>query len=209
MSVVLLALALFGCTGSPDKVKSGPSGFDSRPDTEDTEDTQDTQDTEDTASPTDSGTDTADTGPLDTAVVDTGPFVTVEVGTGEFAYVPLAPNDPIEIIAGPQGGYHFLGGLRVCNMTPPFDIHFQVVDSATGTLVTDLYYWQWMLIDEGNGCRNTYNLFGYINVILLAYGDQDTPPELLDGNLVEMRMEVTDTMGLVESGAVEVAAWSQ
>ena len=53
------------------------------------------------------------------------------------------------------------------------------------------------------------NLFGFINVIALAYGDQDTPPELLDGNTVEMRFTVTDALGREESSAVQVIAWSQ
>ena len=184
-----------------------PGPRDTQVDDTDDSDT-DPSDTATTDSADTQGTGTADTGTADTGTTDTGPVITVQVGTGESSFVALAPLDPIEIVAGLQGGYHFLGALRVCNMDAPFDVHFQAIDIASGTLVTDLYYWQWMLIDEGNGCRNTYNMFGYINVALMAYGDQDTAPELLDGHLVELRIEVTDSLGRVESSSVEVNAWS-
>jgi len=211
MSTALLALALTGCDDPPEKPRLvRPENVTETAIVPDTStpidsDTAAATDTGDTAGPPD----TAPNHTGDTALVDTGPFFTVEVGTGEFAYTPLANNDPIEIIAGWQGGWHFLGGLRVCNMEAPFDVRYVVTDVPSGEVVADQFYAQWLLIDEANGCRNTYNLFGFINVIGLAYGDQDTPPELLDGHLVEMRFTVTDALGREETGAVQVVAWSQ
>jgi hypothetical protein len=37
----------------------------------------------------------------------------VELGTGEVEFVPLADGDELDIIHGPQGGYHFTVSLRV------------------------------------------------------------------------------------------------
>jgi hypothetical protein len=214
MCIALLALALSGCQSPADPsglVRPPPvpdTGLDSetsRPPLTDTG-TRPTADTatRDTATPGD----TRALHTADTSEVDTGPFFSVEVGTGEFSYVPLAANDPIEIIAGWQGGWHVLGGLRVCNMLAPFDVRYTVTDLPSSTVVSDQFYVQWALIDEGNGCRNTYNLLGFLNVIALAYGDLDTPPELLTGHVLEMKFTVTDALGREETGAVEVVAWS-
>lgn len=37
----------------------------------------------------------------------------LEIGAGEIAFVPLATGDVVEIIHGPQGGYHFTVSMRV------------------------------------------------------------------------------------------------
>ncbi len=189
-------MLLVGCSGTPRHVGSGQTPTDTADSDGDTTVTAHTADT--------AAAHTADTGPP----VDTGPFFTVQPGTGEAGFTPLAPDDPVEIIYGFQGGWHMLGALRVCNMSAPFDVHFQITDVASGEIVADQYYVQWMLIDEGNGCRYTYNLFGFLNVTALVDGELDTPPELLDGHTMQMLYEVTDTLGRQESGSIEVLAWS-
>ena len=37
----------------------------------------------------------------------------VEIGTGEIEFQPLDDGDMLDIIQGPQGGFHLLGSLRV------------------------------------------------------------------------------------------------
>lgn len=37
----------------------------------------------------------------------------VELGTGEVEFVPLAEGDELEVVHGPQGGYHFTVSMRV------------------------------------------------------------------------------------------------
>lgn len=42
----------------------------------------------------------------------------LEVGTGEINFVPLEDGDTLEIIQGPQGGFHLLTSLRVHGIAP-------------------------------------------------------------------------------------------
>lgn len=52
---------------------------------------------------------------------DAGPDAgggTVELGTGSAAFEPLAAEQPLDIVAGPQGGYHFIVHARMREMAP-------------------------------------------------------------------------------------------
>ena len=42
----------------------------------------------------------------------------VELGTGELQFVPLDPGQEIEVIRGPQGGYHLLASVRTHDVDP-------------------------------------------------------------------------------------------
>ena len=44
--------------------------------------------------------------------------VCVELGSGEDSYAKLEDGDPIEMIAGVQGGYHIVAGFRVLDISP-------------------------------------------------------------------------------------------
>lgn len=43
---------------------------------------------------------------------------TVEVGTGLATFTPIADGDDLEVVHGPQGGYHVLGSLRASGLWP-------------------------------------------------------------------------------------------
>ena len=42
----------------------------------------------------------------------------VEIGTGEITFVPIEDADTLEIIQGPQGGFHLLTSVRVHGIAP-------------------------------------------------------------------------------------------
>jgi len=42
----------------------------------------------------------------------------VEIGTGEITFVPIEDDDTLEIIQGPQGGFHLLTSVRVHGIAP-------------------------------------------------------------------------------------------
>lgn len=42
----------------------------------------------------------------------------LEIGTGEMEFRPLADGDPLEVVLGPQGGYHVVGNARVVGFVP-------------------------------------------------------------------------------------------
>ncbi len=54
-------------------------------------------------------------GMIDAAELPDGP-PTVEIGTGMFAFEPLVAGQELDLIAGPQGGYHFILHARMRGM---------------------------------------------------------------------------------------------
>ncbi|HMV68019.1 MAG TPA: hypothetical protein PKA64_14325 [Myxococcota bacterium] len=42
----------------------------------------------------------------------------IEIGTGDLDFVPLTPGQEIEVIRGPQGGYHVLASVRTRGVEP-------------------------------------------------------------------------------------------
>ncbi|MBT8493344.1 MAG: hypothetical protein KJO07_09835 [Deltaproteobacteria bacterium] len=42
----------------------------------------------------------------------------VELGSGESSFEPLVDGDEIEVVLGPQGGYHLVGSARVGGIDP-------------------------------------------------------------------------------------------
>jgi hypothetical protein len=59
---------------------------------------------------------------------DGGVATTVlEVGTGRDRFVPLGEADEVEVVFGPQGGYHIWGSLRTRGLDPDnAEVHFRV-----------------------------------------------------------------------------------
>jgi len=57
----------------------------------------------------------------------------VELGTGQLEWESLRTNDPtIELIYGPQGGFHVWGRARFATFEPDVDISFRAVRSRDG-----------------------------------------------------------------------------
>jgi hypothetical protein len=53
--------------------------------------------------------------PVDVTLIPGG---VAELGTGTTAFEPLAPDQELGLVAGPQGGYHFIVHSRIREMTP-------------------------------------------------------------------------------------------
>jgi hypothetical protein len=47
-----------------------------------------------------------------------GPGIAIELGTGAVDFEPLAPDQDLELIAGPQGGHHFILHARARGIIP-------------------------------------------------------------------------------------------
>ena len=55
---------------------------------------------------------------VSTALGCAPPDPAIQLGTGELAFEPRSPGDEIEVIRGPQGGYHLLGSMQVRDVEP-------------------------------------------------------------------------------------------
>ena len=50
--------------------------------------------------------------------IDAGPVVTAEIGTGMFGFERLVEDQTLDLISGPQGGFHFVVHARMRGMNP-------------------------------------------------------------------------------------------
>jgi hypothetical protein len=116
----------------------------------------------------------------------------IVIGSGATAYEPLAEGSPLTMVHGPQGGWHMLGSAQFANLLPIVAIHYTITVVADGTVISDNNYRVQMVRDAT--CSGYFpGMYGYLDVAALAEGDSDTPPELLGGAELELRMEVVDT----------------
>ncbi len=57
----------------------------------------------------------------------------VELGTGQFSWEPLdRPEATLELVYGPQGGFHLWGRARWSGEAPDVDVSFRVTRSSDG-----------------------------------------------------------------------------
>ena len=119
----------------------------------------------------------------------------LEIGTGETVFEELNAGDPVVMWHGPQGGWHILGSARVANMGHIIDMDFTITDRPSGVVVSNNFY-RVGLSMEGD-CVGTYpGMFGYLNVMPLSQGEQDTPPELIAYHELDVKMTATNADGL-------------
>ncbi len=129
----------------------------------------------------------------------------VEIGTGDQFFVPLAEGSQLMMISGPQGGWHMLGSVRVTGTGPEVHIQYEIVHKQTGAIISNNSYNLALLMDEE--CSGTFvGMYGYLGVEELAQGEADTPPEVLAGDTLVLRMHVQDYDFVEVEGKVEVTA---
>ncbi len=130
----------------------------------------------------------------------------VVVGDGVDVFHALGDHDPVTMVHGPQGGWHIAGSVHVENTDPVVDVHFSIIESQSGLLVSNNTY-RVMLEPRGACAGEFMGMYGYLFVYEMIDGLRDTPPELLTDHDLVMVMEVTDASGRHgEASMVVVAA---
>jgi len=129
----------------------------------------------------------------------------VEIGTGEAFFVDLPSGSALTMVHGPQGGWHMLASVRVTGTRPEVHIQYEIEHRETGAIISDNSYNLALLMDEE--CSGTYvGMYGYLDVSSLAQAELNTPPELLDGDDLILRMDVQDFDFVEALGEVQVVA---
>ena len=84
---------------------------------------------------------TNDGGGVDGPGLDGGPDASgplLELGSGQLAWEPLRPNgNRLELIHGPQGGYHVFGRVRFRGLGPDVYVSFRVTPAGGGPAIND------------------------------------------------------------------------
>lgn len=119
----------------------------------------------------------------------------LSLGKGEVAYEPMDAGDgSIELIHGPQGGYHITLALEGRFLDSSEPSVAEIVGSIEGEqLARSVPYVEWRCNPEA-GALQAWNL-------LLIY---DAQPEELDGQLTQVQATLTDAAGTVVDASAEV-----
>jgi len=136
---------------------------------------------------------------MDAGPVDAPPVVpTIEIGTGDPEFVAIAEGQDLEVIRGPQNGFHFLASVRVSgveagnpddrmdprNPTTEFRV-FRDMDRVD--LMASSYTQGLDPIVGGGG----HEMVGRFLILDIASDD------VLDGVMVRMEVTFTDVDGVV------------
>ena len=115
----------------------------------------------------------------------------ISIGSGETSFVPLATEEPVTMIHGPQGGWHILGSIQLEHTRDIVEVTFEIYDEESGVLISDNQYRVGLIMEEE--CAGYYpGMYGYLNMEGLATGEETTPPQLLQDHVLRMYMRSND-----------------
>lgn len=129
----------------------------------------------------------------------------IAVGSGTEDWTPIEDGDGAVMVHGPQDGWHFLAGVDVRGLRGMLTAIFDAVDHETGVPVANTAY-RWELEEEEPCAGRSGSLYAFLDVRWLAFDDADTPPEVLAGREVELRLTVADQDGNSASRSLVVVA---
>jgi hypothetical protein len=134
-------------------------------------------------------------GPLFDDPCDPGGDPTLEIGTGAYEYEDLEPDGTVELVHGPQGGYHVLVGLAATNIDVEGGTASGVLTGTIGgEMLAESSPWLGFRCNAAAGELQTWGTF-------LIY---DAQPEDLDGKTTTIDAEVTDLAGDVVTASIDV-----
>lgn len=122
----------------------------------------------------------------------------VEVGTGVDGFVALADGDTIDVVLGPQGGFHVYGSMRVTGIDPGNPADLTATNNPT-TRFTVLRDGARLDIDASRytqGLESAGEHFEMIGRLVIL--DIQTDDEVANAE-VELTVEVTDVNGRAAS----------
>lgn len=135
---------------------------------------------------------------------------TVDVGgtsydaEGRPIWVEMPRGSEQTMVHGPQGGWHVLAAAQVEGTAEVVSIEYTIDYPERGA---QLSYGLFRVMLVATECGGYYpSMFGILDVSALAEGDADTPPELLAGEELVLRMDVDDGVGGKASDEVTVIA---
>ncbi|HMV69262.1 MAG TPA: hypothetical protein PKA64_20610 [Myxococcota bacterium] len=201
---------LLACGGS-----SGTDGDTDKPDDtlpaddSDTIDTNDTPPSDDTdAAESDTPEETDETAPpLDPCLAAPAE---ITAGTGNEVFQAVTAGQSVEMVFGPQGGWHIWGGLLARHVTSNAVLDFSITDVGTGIVLhsSRINIGLRPLAGPAWACEGTYSgLLGVLSVADLT-GDADIdPPQALCGRPVEMRYTLHHPTGAaMGEGSIRIVA---
>lgn len=112
-----------------------------------------------------------------------GPAPALEVGTGETAYAPLEPGGLVELIHGPQGGYHILIGLAARGLYIEDVVLGELTGTVDGVLLAEALPYLQLRCNTAEGAAQSWGT-------LLIF---DSTPEALHDQVATVEARLTDS----------------
>jgi hypothetical protein len=119
----------------------------------------------------------------------------IELGTGQDRFVPLEDGDAVDIVKGPQGGYHIWGSVRTFRMDPK-NIEIEYWVDLTGAPLENVAHNKYRLSLLPQGDYSEW--FGMTLFIL--------DPAKINQKTVTVRFEAKDSSGQRAQDSRQVAA---
>ena len=130
---------------------------------------------------------------------------TLTIGSGEYKWEDLSEGDEVEMVHGPQGGWHMLGSARIAHTESVVRIRFNIWLKDSGLVISENAYTVQMIRDQD--CSGFYpGMYGYINYKEFREDEDDTPPTMYGYQTVVMEMNATDLDNRTATTTLEVIA---
>jgi hypothetical protein len=111
------------------------------------------------------------------------------------------------MVHGPQGGWHVLASADVRSMDEIVTLVYTITWPARGDVELSRGQFRVMLVANEEDCGGVYaGMYGVLDVTGLEEGDADTPPELLAGEALDIRLEAVDESGRVATDTRSIRA---
>jgi hypothetical protein len=124
---------------------------------------------------------------------DSGPSLLL--GTGESGFVPLEGSPPdLELVHGPQGGYHLLLGFQAKNVDSEHFVSIEATGHIEGELLASSERWASLRCNADSGYLEGANFF-------LIY---DSEPEALVDQLTAIDVLLRDNDGIEATASLTV-----
>ncbi len=132
------------------------------------------------------------------------PSGTVDLGTGQLSWEPLDPagGTRVELIHGPQGGYHLFGRVRYTGVGPDVYVRFRVTPVDGASPLNDPA--ERIHLIEGRGLARVGNGWETPNAQLVVLVNIQTPSAVV-GRRVRFEVSVAPSPGLETTPALRVS----
>ena len=128
-----------------------------------------------------------------------GDSPTLTIGTGEYSYEEMASGTELELIHGPQGGYHVILAVEATYLDASSLWTAQLVGSLDGAESAHTWPYIDARCNEARGTLQGWNLF-------LIF-DEGIAPEDIHDRDAEVDVTVTDAAGTSVSASTSVHIW--
>lgn len=120
--------------------------------------------------------------------------VRLELGSGQLYWEELRPGARVEIIHGPQGGYHIFGRVRFNRLGPSVIVTFRVTPASGGDPLNDPT--ERLRLVEGRGLVPNGGVWECANALLVVLTTirSETAAEALVGQRFRFEATVTSTL---------------